>query len=138
MTRKLLEAQEQERARIGRELHDDIGQRLALLALDIDLLRKKPSKMSRGLDALRAQVGELSRDIHTLSHDLHAARLEYLGVVAGIEDWCMEFGARFKMRVGFSSDVRTPLPHMVCFCLFRVVQERFRTWSNTGARIRPK
>jgi len=124
MTRKLIEAQEQERARIGRQLHDDIGQRLALLALDIDLLAEEnPSRRLRGLRDLRTQIDEISRDVQTLSHDLHAAKLEYLGALAGIKSWCMDFGQRYKIHIGFTGDVRSPLPGGVGICLFRVVQE---------------
>jgi PAS domain S-box-containing protein len=124
MTRKLIEAQEQERARIGRELHDDIGQRLALLALDIDMLRDQNQfTRPRSLGDLRTQVDEITRDIQSLSHDLHAAKLEYLGAVPGIRSWCMDFGARYKIQIVFSSDVRTSLPGAVGICLFRVVQE---------------
>lgn len=124
MTRKLIEAHEQERARIGRELHDDIGQRLALLALDIDLFRgKKPSSTPASLRDIRTQVDEITRDIQSLSHDLHAAKLEYLGAIPGIRSWCIDFGARYKIQIVFSSDVRTSLPGGVAVCLFRVVQE---------------
>ena len=120
---KLIEAQEQERVRIGRELHDDIGQRLALVALDVDLIRENPSTIPRELRRLRSQINEILMDIQCLSNDLHAANLEYLGALEGIKSWCKEFGARYNLQVGFSSDVRTLLPGAVGIGLFRVVQE---------------
>ena len=135
MTGKLIEAQEQERARIGRELHDDIGQRLALLALDIDLLRQNPSRMSLRLRDLRTQIDEISVDIQSLSHDLHAAKLEYLGAVAGIKSWCMDFGQRFKIPISFNGNVRTKLPQSIGICLFRVVQEALHNVvKHSGAK----
>ena len=146
MTRKLIEAQERERTRIGRDLHDDIGQRLALLAMDMDLLRKDPSMMPVGLRKLRADVNEISRDLQSLSHDLHADRLEYLGAVAGIRSWCVDFGARYKIRVDFTSNVRAPLPGVVGICLFRVVQEALQNvvkhsgtdWAKVNFAESPK
>lgn len=123
MRRKLIEAQEQDRVRIGRQLHDDIGQRLALLALDIDLLRENPSRIPRELRRLRSQIDEILQDIQFLSHDLHAAKLEYLGAVEGMKSWCKDFATRYKLSLDFSSDVPTPLPGAVGIGLFRVVQE---------------
>ena len=135
MTGKLIEAQEQERARIGRELHDDIGQRLALLALDIDLLQENPSKISLRLRDLRTQIDEISGDIQSLSHDLHAVKLEYLGIVAGIKSWCVDFGVRFKIQISFSGNLRTQLPRSIGICLFRVVQEALHNVvKHSGAK----
>jgi GAF domain-containing protein len=72
MTRKLFAAQEQERARIGRELHDDINQRLALLAVQLKQLREDPSVGIR-VQELRKQVTDISNDVQALSHDLHSS-----------------------------------------------------------------
>jgi PAS domain S-box-containing protein len=122
MTRKLIESQEQERARIGRELHDDINQRLALLAVELEQLEDNPEVGSR-LRELRKQTTEISNDVQALSHELHSSKLEYLGVVAGIKSWCREFSERQKMEVEFKSDVVSVLPLEVGVCLFRVLQE---------------
>src|SRR5215469_12167498 len=104
---KLIEAQEQERARIARELHDDISQRLALLAIELDQLRadrdKVPSAVRRRIGALRRRMDELSVDIQALSYALHPSKLEHLGVVAGIKSWCKEFAKRQKIEVEFST-----------------------------------
>jgi PAS domain S-box-containing protein len=123
MTRKLIEAQEQERARIGRELHDDINQRLAMLALDLEQLRDNPAEVGTRLQELRKQTIELSNDVQALSHELHSSKLEYLGAVAGIKSWCREFGERQRMEIEFKSDVASVLPLEVGVCLFRVLQE---------------
>jgi PAS domain S-box-containing protein len=123
MSRKLIEAQEQERARIGRELHDDINQRLAMLALELDQLQENPSDVQTRLQELRKRTTELSNDVQALSHELHSSKLEYLGVVSGIKSWCKEFGERQKMEIDFKSDVSSVLPLEVGVCLFRVLQE---------------
>jgi signal transduction histidine kinase len=123
MSLKLIEAQEQERARIGRELHDDIGQRLALLAIELEHLQGNPAEAGSRLQELRKQTAELSSDVQALSHDLHSSKLEYLGVVSGIRSWCKEFGERQAMEIDFESDVSTVVPFDVGTCLFRVLQE---------------
>jgi signal transduction histidine kinase len=123
MTRKLIEAQEQERARIGRELHDDINQRLAMLALELEQLRDNPAEVGGCLQELRKQTIELSNDVQALSHELHSSKLEYLGAVAGIKSWCREFGDRQRMEIEFKSNVASVLPVEVGVCLFRVLQE---------------
>src|ERR1700756_461453 len=123
MTRKLIEAQEQERARIGRELHDDINQRLAILSLELEQLQENPSEVQSRVRELRNQTTELSNDVQAMSHDLHSSKLEYLGVVAGIKSWCKEFAERQKMEINFRSDVCSILPLAVGLSLFRVLQE---------------
>ena len=123
LSRKLIEAQEQERKRIGRELHDDINQRLAILAIELEQLRDNPAKVGSRLRELWKQTIELSNDVQALSHDLHSSKLEYLGVVAGIKSWCREFGERQRMEIEFKSDVASVLPLEVGLCLFRILQE---------------
>src|SRR5215471_2698297 len=99
MTRKLIEAQEQERARIGRELHDDINQRIAMLSLELEQLENDPSVFQNRVQEFRKSMAELSNDVQALSHDLHSSKLEYLGVVAGIKSWCKDFGERQRMEI---------------------------------------
>jgi len=123
MTRKLIEAQEQERARIGRELHDDINQRLSMLAVELEQLQDDPSDFPRRALELRRQTDEISRDVQALSHELHSSKLEYLGVVAGIRSWCREFAERQKIAVDFTGDVSIVFPPEVGLTLFRVLQE---------------
>src|SRR5207244_7627866 len=71
MTRKLIESQEQEGARIGRELRDDIKQRLAMLSLELEQLQENPSEIQPRVKELRRQMAEVSNDVQALSHDLH-------------------------------------------------------------------
>jgi PAS domain S-box-containing protein len=123
MTRKLIEAQEQERARIGRELHDDVNQRLAVLSLQLEELKQNPSEVEDRVQDLRNRLSEISDDVQALSHDLHSSKLEYLGVVAGMKSWCKEFAERQKMEIAFKSDACNALLPDVGRILFRVLQE---------------
>jgi PAS domain S-box-containing protein len=127
MTRKLVEAQEQERARIARELHDDINQRLAMLALELEQVRENhadlPSEVRLRIDELRKETNTISADVQILSHDLHSSQLEYLGAVAGMKSWCKEFGERHGTQIDYRHNVRSILPPEIGLCLFRVLQE---------------
>jgi PAS domain S-box-containing protein len=123
VSRKLIEAQEQERARIARELHDDIGQRLALLTVELHQLEADPSRLKNQLQELREKITSISNDIQSLSHDLHTSKLEYLGVAGAMKSWCREFGGRQKLKIDFREDVTSVLPMEIGLCLFRVLQE---------------
>jgi PAS domain S-box-containing protein len=127
MSRKLIEAQEQERARIARELHDDIGQRLALLSVELHQLQNKlansPPDILNQMRDVGKQMEEISTDVHNLSHELHSSKIELLGVAGAMKSWCREFGSRQKMQIDFKSpDIRS-LPQEISLCLFRVLQE---------------
>jgi PAS domain S-box-containing protein len=123
MTRKLIESQEQERARIGRELHDDINQRLAMLSVEAEQLRENPSEIEARVQSFRKQIGELSTDVQGLSHDLHSSKLEYLGAVAGMKSWCKEIAGRQKLEIEFRSDVSSRISAEVGVSLLRLLQE---------------
>jgi PAS domain S-box-containing protein len=123
MSARLIAAQEQERARIARELHDDINQRIALLAIELEQLQYNPSEVSSRLQELRKRTTDISNNVQALSHDLHSSQLEYLGVIAAMKSWCKEFAERQKMEIAFRHDVQSTLPPEIGLCLFRVVQE---------------
>jgi PAS domain S-box-containing protein len=127
VSRKLIEAQEQERTRIGRELHDDIGQRLALVAVELQQLHKEalvfPRVRSR-LGELQKKVSQIAADTQSLSHELHSARLQYLGITAAMRGFCREFGEQQKVKVEFkANDLPSALSPDISLCLFRVLQE---------------
>jgi PAS domain S-box-containing protein len=132
MTRKLIAAQEQERVRIGRELHDDINQKVALLAVELERLRENPSEIQPRVKELLRQTVEISDDVQALSHDLHSSKLEYLGVVAGMKSWCREFAERQRMEIDFKSDVPSAVPLEIGLCLFRVLQEALNNAIRHG------
>jgi PAS domain S-box-containing protein len=139
VSRRLIEAQEQERSRIARELHDDIGQRLALLAVELEQLHQDPpdlAEVRRRTGELEKQASEIATDIQTLSHELHSTKLEYLGPVAAMRGHCQELGEQTKVKVDFKSqDLPTPLPPDISLCLFRVMQEALRNAvKHSGSR----
>src|SRR4029078_3632231 len=108
VNRRLIEAQEQERARIGRELHDDVNQRLAMLAIELEQLADNPSEVRSRAQELRKQTTEISDDVQSLSHELHSSKLEYLGAIGGLKSWCREFGERQGIQIEFkSTEVQT-------------------------------
>jgi len=124
ISRKLIESQEQERARIGRELHDDINQRLALLAVELERLQDDPSELRTHVQELRKQLIEISNDVQGLSHELHSSKLEYLGALRAMKGWCREFGERQGIQIEFKSfEANISLPREIGLCLFRVLQE---------------
>jgi PAS domain S-box-containing protein len=129
MTQKLIESQEKERARIARELHDDVAQRIALLCIGLDQLQHAhmDSEVSTRIGVLRRQTDEILADVQSLSHELHSSKLEHLGIVAAMRNLCKEFGGQQKMEVVFQSgDLPSPLPPEVSISLFRVLQEALR------------
>jgi signal transduction histidine kinase len=123
MTRKLIEAQEQERARIARELHDDINQRLAMLSVELERLQQSPIELESRVQDLRRQLRQISDDVQAISYDLHSSKLEYLGAVAAMKSWCKEMAERHKVNIDFKSNVSRTLPIELGFPLFRVLQE---------------
>jgi PAS domain S-box-containing protein len=127
LNQKLIISQETERTRIARELHDDIGQRLTLMATELELLRQDPelhSKVYDRLAELRDQSSELVSDVQALSHSLHSSKLEYLGVASAMKSFCREFGEHQKMEIDFQSrDLPDLIPPDISLALFRVFQE---------------
>src|SRR5215469_12704459 len=127
MTRKLVEAQEQERARIARELHDDINQRLALLAIGLNQLREKhddlPSEARDHVLELQQMTADLCSGVYALSHELHFSTLDLLGLPKGMSSWCKTFGERHKIEIDFKNGYVPQLPQEISLCLFRVLQE---------------
>jgi PAS domain S-box-containing protein len=126
--RRLIEAHEEERTWIARELHDDIVQRIALLAIELerwdhDVLGSVVDKHEY-LQHTRQRLFELGTDIQALSHRLHSSKLEYLGLVATAKSFCHESSEQRNVRIEFShSDVPATIPKEISLCLFRVLQE---------------
>jgi PAS domain S-box-containing protein len=127
VSRKLIEVQEQERTRIARDLHDDINQQLAMVAVEIGQLRRAPPhspvELTNRLAELNTRLNEISTGVQSISHALHSPQLEYLGIVAAMKSFCNEFGARQALHIDFSSRDIPFIPHDVSLCLFRVLQE---------------
>lgn len=127
-SRRLIEAQETERTRIARELHDDINQRLAMVAISLETAKESlPSsepKTSRILEEVGEWVSELENDVQALSHRLHSSKLEYLGLTAAASSFCRELSERQNVKIDYRCDVLPEeLPGDVSLCFFRVLQE---------------
>jgi PAS domain S-box-containing protein len=125
---RLIEAQEQERTRIARELHDDFCQRLALLGIELQKLKEEPGLPEARLHEIAGQLiqstEEISRDLQALSHELHSSKLDILGTAAAMKSFSAEFARQHHIQVEFtSSNVPFPLSRDVSLCLYRVLQE---------------
>jgi PAS domain S-box-containing protein len=132
MTGRLIGAQEEERCRIARELHDDFNQRLALLSIGLERLADtfppQSAEASQVNDLCRL-THEIAADVHRLSHRLHPAKLEHLGLVPAIKGLCREFSEQYAAQIHFvHRNVPSPIRKESALCLFRVAQEAL---SNT-------
>lgn len=128
LKRRAIEAEERERNRIAKDLHEDIGQRLALLAIEIEQLNAEAPNQSlearSRMDTVWSQTLDILTDVKASAHELHSPRLEYLGIAEVMKCFCKEFGERKKVEIDFSSrDLPTLIPQEVSICLFRVLQE---------------
>lgn len=127
---RLINAQEEERSRVARELHDDLSQRMALLSIELEQIAQKMSgsaRLRRRIEGLQNQAQEISSDIHRLSYRLHPSKLDHLGLVAAIKSLCEQINAGGKLRVYLHQQgLTTRLPKDVTLCLFRVAQETLR------------
>jgi PAS domain S-box-containing protein len=126
-TRRLIEIQENERKRIARELHDNINQRLAVLGAEVQTLKalseNSSPDLARRLDILFDRVSEISDGVQSISHQLHSAQLQYLGIVPAITAFCREFGKQ-SVAVQFTHEnIPEGVPSDISLCLFRIVQE---------------
>ena len=127
----LIAAHEEERHRIAMELHDDLNQKVALLAVDLDLLGQRPPEspeaFQRQVGELAARIREISSDVHALSHELHPAKLEQLGLAATVRGFCREVSKRDGVRIQFlHRGVPRPIPTDRAVCIYRIVQEALR------------
>jgi PAS domain S-box-containing protein len=125
---RLIHAQEEERARIARELHDHFSQGLALLGIGLGQLWKKlpeseVEERATVLEMLK-RTEEMSSDLHSLSHRLHSSKLELVGLVPALIGLCTEIGEKYKIGVHFTElGARPNITKDVALCLFRVAQE---------------
>jgi signal transduction histidine kinase len=119
---RLLKAQETERSRIAGELHDDICQRMLLLTMELESLRRANRDEGPAAEALTVAQG-ISRSLHELSHRLHPTRLRLIGLVSAVDQLSREL-SRAGIVISFAHDQVPPaLPADVMLCLFRTVQE---------------
>jgi signal transduction histidine kinase len=129
LTGRIIAAHEEERARLARELHDDITQRLACMAVEAARIEKLTQTPSTGeaLHGLREELVRMSKDVHALSYRLHPSVLAELGLAEAIKAECERFTQRHGITVKHVLEA-TPdaLSHDASLCLFRVAQEALR------------
>jgi signal transduction histidine kinase len=126
---------------LAAELHDDFSQRLALLTLGLEnaseALPDSPRVAQQQLQELINSAGELGADIHTVSHRLHSATLESLGLVPGVSSLCKEFTDRYGIEIDFSADnIPRIVDPDVALCLFRIVQEALQNLKKHSGAAR--
>jgi PAS domain S-box-containing protein len=137
---KLLDAQERERSRIARELHDDICQRLAILGLEIEHAMRDSGLTTAQADRMREvwrHCSEITGDVQALSHELHSSLLDHLGLIAATKTLCKEFAQQQGVVVEFvPTDMPPSWPRDVSLCLFRVEQEALHNAAkHSGATL---
>jgi PAS domain S-box-containing protein len=124
---RLIHAQEEERKRVARELHDDFGQRLVVLSMELAQHLSKPEnppQVETFLRQLSEKLKELSRAMNVTAHQLHSSHLEVLGLVSAVQGLCHEFSRQYGIEAVFSnSGMSFRISAEVALCLFRVVQE---------------
>jgi PAS domain S-box-containing protein len=126
--RRLIEAHEEERTWIARELHDDINQRIALLTVQLKQWTQHPpsseANVRKHIGSVCEQLTDLGRDVQALSHRLHSSKLEYLGIGVAAGSFCKELSEQQQVEIEFSrAGIPHDLPKEIALCLFRVLQE---------------
>ena len=135
---RLIQAQEDERTRIARELHDDVGQQLALLSLDLHSLGSvpgAPDEVQRRTADLVGRVSELSGDVQSVAYNLYPAQLEHLGLEAAVESLCSGLTARHDLRIKLDLHELPRLSDEAVLCLYRITQEALQNIvKHSGAK----
>ena len=137
--RAVIQAQEDECRGLARELHDDLGQKLAVLEVEIESLERGVplnKEAASRLAGVRRRVAAISEDVYRICHQLHPSILDDLGLVAAARSCCDEFRRWSGIRIRFAhSGVPSELPAQVARCVYRVVQEALRNaGKHSGAR----
>src|SRR5262249_49616744 len=125
---RLIEAQEQERRHIARELHDDISQKLAMLSIELrqltGILPDSQSDLRKRIESLLNTTSKVTDDVHALSRRLYSAKLEALGLIPTMRGFCRELAEQRGVTIDFTySGIPDTVTHPVSLCLFRVLQE---------------
>ena len=126
LSRRLIRAQEEERAMIARELHDDVTQRLAVLAIDAGRAELAAASPAQGeaMREIREGLVRISEDVHSLAYELHSSVLEELGLVEALRAACERLGRRSSVEVTLDLNPKADqLARDSALCLFRVAQE---------------
>jgi PAS domain S-box-containing protein len=125
---QLINAQEAERARIARDLHDNVGQRIAMLSIDVELIKQglpeSDVALRKQLDSIYQHTADLSKEIRHLSHQLHSAMLDHVGLLAATRELCQQVSQQHGISIDLiDQDVPDSIANNISLCLFRVLQE---------------
>jgi len=137
---RLIDVQESERRRISRELHDDLNQKIATLSVSISRLKRKlpmqEGELITELDQLRESANSLTNEVRRLSHQLHPAVLEHLGLVSALESYISSFTDEEQIDVKLSAEIGDErIPFQTSICMYRVAVEALRNVSrHSGAK----
>jgi PAS domain S-box-containing protein len=127
LSQRLLEAQEQERTRLARELHDDINQRLAVHLWSLESVKQRlkgaSPDLEKQLEKITAAAAALMKDLQRLSHRLHSSNLQTLGLDVAAHEMCRELAEQSGMPIEFRSAGTAAVPEDLSVCLYRVLQE---------------
>ena len=136
---KLVAVQESERARVARELHDDIGQQLAILSLRLEALAREPGPAAtqRGVAEACTALQEIAAAVHALSHQLHPAKLRLLGLLQTLQTLCRDLSVEDGIRIRWHTrGVPQNIGEELGLCVFRVAQEALRNAiKHSGATV---
>jgi PAS domain S-box-containing protein len=132
LTAGMMTAQDDERRRIARNLHDDLSQTLAYLAMDVGkLVAQSPEEVAKQLRPLQRRAVEAAETVRQISHQLHPSILDDLGLTAALEQYCDEFQERSGITTTFASeDVPEYLPRDISSCIYHIAQESLRNVSK--------
>jgi PAS domain S-box-containing protein len=126
LSRRLIRAHEEERALLARELHDDVTQRLAVLAIDVGRaeLAAPDGAQAEAMRSVREGLVRVSEDIHSLAYQLHPSVLEELGLAEALRAECERRGRQGRLDLSVDLDLLPAAAGKdVALCLFRVAQE---------------
>jgi PAS domain S-box-containing protein len=140
LSRKMMNAQEADRSRIARELHDDIGQSLAVLKIQIlragQPVSGRPGIMHASLKDLSGKLEKIINKVSSLSHDLHSSELELLGLAVAVKSHCRECSEQLGIPVDCSCDQpQEKLDGLIALAFLRVLQEGMHNaMKHSGAK----
>jgi len=140
LARRLMSAQEAERTRVARELHDGIGQEIALLGIQMQRaaasIAPEPESISARMQRLCTNLTAIGLHVSRLSHQLHSAELEYLGLSVAITKLCREFSEQYSIKVVcVCTNIPAKLENDIALTFLRVVQESLHNIAkHSGAR----
>jgi signal transduction histidine kinase/ligand-binding sensor domain-containing protein len=145
LSERLITAQEEERARIARELHDDLNQQVAGVSLSLGAIRRKLAEAKTDVvtdfEEVRSRLTRLGEDVRNISHELHPVALDYCDIAAALRSHCKEFSSLSGVSTSFEAeDTYDDVPAPVALCIYRVTQEALQNVAKhsraDSARVR--